>query len=179
MSLPIFPPAKTMENPFLPHIAKPEELIQTKHAWHSFCEFLLERRTSADALRIEAKEAVAAIDAEIYLLDRDLKSILTAFPKLEGLLVTQGPSREDLVKQRVKAQLAYDSAIDSFLKASEMRRWAVMETQICEAFCAYMEKTSSQEKRAADIWESYKLYPARDRIRDREERLAYWSALAL
>jgi len=179
MSLPIFPSAKTTENPFVPHLAKPEELVQAKHAWHSLCEFLSERFYAGDALCIEAEKAVAAIDAEIAALDRDLKGILTAFPKLEGILVTQGPSRAELVKKRATAQLAYDHATDRFNDLAELRRWVVMETKICDAFCAYMDAVSSQDKRLVDIWESYKLYPARDRWRDREARLAYWSALAV
>lgn len=179
MSTPLFPPAKTTENPFVPHIAKPEELIEVKHAWHSLCEFLRKRREAANALYIESEKAVATIDAEIASLDRDLKDILKAFPKLEGILVTQGPSRPSLVEKRSMAQLACDNALDQAGDVAMLESWAIMETKICDAFCAYMDATSSQEKRWADIWESYKLYPARDRWRDRETRLAYWSALAV
>jgi hypothetical protein len=151
MSLPVFDFSMTRLHPFK-HITDPKSpfaAVDNRHeissSWHRLCIVLkLEAESSAWALSDQKKRLRRAerhytnmVKAENLLVE-----INKLLPDDTTLLELKCETSEQRRVKFIEAGDAYNAAEDHSRKMADLKQWAEAETEVCDAFYAFIKKCS-------------------------------------
>lgn len=181
MSLPLYEFNLTRLHPFkhLPNPKTPFAAVENRHevssAWHRLCVVLrLEAEASTWALN-DLKKRLRRADrhyTNMVKAEHLLVEINKLLPENSVLLELKCETSQQMLTKFIAARDAYTKAEEYSRDMAELKQWAEAETEVCDAFYAFV-KTCSDRRLPEQVY----LEAVFDPEAHSQNRAEYWKSL--